>query len=302
MHHHYDDILDRIKDAPTWFDENGVPRYCAFSPGKLANIYACEAALAEISCQSCKRNFTVAMDGRFARKGRALCDEIRLGSLDYGDPPNMRCCPAGPTMGSVTQRVVEYWSSDTELHTDWQRDPAYEGPAGEACEPIDVVLEVLTAVNSGQTTICIQCTSKTNRYDVAGRVTAGLAQKESILVTSPSQISGVAIGMLRGLVAEEGIGHARRPGSVTVVPFEQLSEILPAMFGTIIVLTGVPPWETYVQARKDQHEKVWAETKAWLNAALTTTKTLIEFRLAGRCRLLENPTTIIDGWKTTATK
>jgi hypothetical protein len=32
MHNHYDDILDRIDEPPTWFDDYGVPRFCEFSP------------------------------------------------------------------------------------------------------------------------------------------------------------------------------------------------------------------------------------------------------------------------------
>jgi len=28
----YDDIRSRIKDAIRWWDDNGVPRYCDFSP------------------------------------------------------------------------------------------------------------------------------------------------------------------------------------------------------------------------------------------------------------------------------
>ena len=46
MHQHYKDILDRIDEAPTWFDDYGVPRFGDFSPSRLGNIYAYEAALA----------------------------------------------------------------------------------------------------------------------------------------------------------------------------------------------------------------------------------------------------------------
>ncbi len=38
-----------------------------------------------------------------------LSDLIQDGSLHYGDPPNIDCCGAGPTMNSIPIRVVEYW-------------------------------------------------------------------------------------------------------------------------------------------------------------------------------------------------
>ena len=55
----YDDILSRISEKALWFDEYAVPRDCGFSPGKLANIYAGEAVLAEVTCQVCKSAFRV---------------------------------------------------------------------------------------------------------------------------------------------------------------------------------------------------------------------------------------------------
>ena len=74
MHQHYRDILDRIDEAPTWFDENGVPRFGDFLPGYLGNIYAREAALAEVACQACGRMFKVALTEVFATKLLALSD------------------------------------------------------------------------------------------------------------------------------------------------------------------------------------------------------------------------------------
>lgn len=49
----------------------------------------------------------------------------RFGHLHYGDPPNIHCCAAGPTMNSIPIRVLEYWSRENPL-LDWQRDPALE--------------------------------------------------------------------------------------------------------------------------------------------------------------------------------
>lgn len=132
MHQAYDDIRSRIAEAPAWWDEVGVPRYGAFSPRALADIYAEEAALAEVTCQGCGRAFAVAFSlnpyERFAaRDGRTLADLIRARELHYGDPPNVGCCPAGPTMNSEPRRVLEYWRRDGErLGLDWIRDPTLE--------------------------------------------------------------------------------------------------------------------------------------------------------------------------------
>jgi hypothetical protein len=131
MRQHYDDILSRISEPPRWFDEGAVPRYCEFHPKKLANIYSVECALVEVSCQFCKKKFLVAvernMELRLLRsrhemsKGEiglseeqcrqtTLADLIRNGELHYGDPPNVRCCGAGPTATSIVRRIVEYWA------------------------------------------------------------------------------------------------------------------------------------------------------------------------------------------------
>jgi len=59
-----------------------------------------------------------------------LAERIRVGALEYGDPPNVDCCPAGPTMNSVPKRVLEYWrwggpSKDPAVRA-WKRDPSLE--------------------------------------------------------------------------------------------------------------------------------------------------------------------------------
>jgi hypothetical protein len=117
----YDDILSRIAEEPIWFDENAVPRYCEFHPSKIAS--GDEVALVEVTCQSCGRLFRVA----FAASAPAMHSQgewpigpigraIREKSLHYGDPPNVWCCPAGPTENSEPRKVVEYWR---------QGDPKY---------------------------------------------------------------------------------------------------------------------------------------------------------------------------------
>lgn len=131
MHHHYNDIRSRIPEEPTWFDEHAVPRYCPFSPNETADIYADECALLEVHCQSCERPFMVAVTCKsfdrydFATKtrGLSLADRVVARKLSYGDPPNVDCCPAGPTMNGVEVRVVEFWRKE---RLKWSRAPDLE--------------------------------------------------------------------------------------------------------------------------------------------------------------------------------
>jgi hypothetical protein len=152
MHESYDDIRSRIQEEPKWWDEHAVPRYCDFSPDKCADIYCDEAALVEIACQNCGTHFLVAftsdrawwavkqMDRDEFRELQTkeeqlawidklskapLRDAILLRQIHYGDPPNARCCPAGPTMNCDDLRVCEYWSRDNGLRG-WKRNPQFE--------------------------------------------------------------------------------------------------------------------------------------------------------------------------------
>ena len=113
MNRYYGDILSRIAEPPLWFDEHAVPRWCLFSPGELADIYAREAALVLIECQFCRTSFEVAFSSTGAREkgGRKdqLAELIEEGRLHYGDPPNIECCEGGPSANSVPIRVLEYW-------------------------------------------------------------------------------------------------------------------------------------------------------------------------------------------------
>lgn len=148
MHIRYSDILDRIPEPPLWFDENAVPRYCTFSPKSTAYFYAREAALVLIECQSCATPFKVAFTEWNLReelwddnkeKIKNISDLISDGSIHYGDPPNIRCCCAGPTMNSVPIRVLEYWYQPVirdegvedgliidPKATEFRRDPDFE--------------------------------------------------------------------------------------------------------------------------------------------------------------------------------
>ena len=114
MKRHYREILERFESSasscvpsspPIWFDENGVPRWVPFSPSEIADIYARVCALMEIRCQNCERSFLVSMVLPLSEAGGRVLDEM----FEYGDPPNVECCPSGPTMNSVPIRVVEFW-------------------------------------------------------------------------------------------------------------------------------------------------------------------------------------------------
>lgn len=119
----YKDIRDRIPEPPRWYDEYGVPRYCEFAPGETSNVYAGEAVYFEIACQACGHRFLVA---ETSGSGDRLANAIRSGDLSYKDPPNIGCCPGGPTMMSETLRVLEYWRRDQSTNFAWRRDRAVE--------------------------------------------------------------------------------------------------------------------------------------------------------------------------------
>jgi hypothetical protein len=104
MNNQYEDIRCRIAEDPVWWDERAVPRYCKFSPNRLANIYARECCLLLVACQDCGHAFRVAMSWNTISSQPPALD-----SLDYGDPPNIDCCPAGPTMSTVTLSILEFW-------------------------------------------------------------------------------------------------------------------------------------------------------------------------------------------------
>lgn len=141
MNHDYSDIRSRIPEPPNWFDENAVPRYSVFEPTELSNIYAREGALVEISCQNCQRRFHVAFsrstmdDVRAYRTGKepiTLASMIEAKTIHYGDPPNVGCCPSGPTMNSDPIRVLEYWRRDDSTGHDWCRYNSLEIDVSDA--------------------------------------------------------------------------------------------------------------------------------------------------------------------------
>lgn len=125
MNHHYRDIRDRIDVEPLWWDEQAVPRYCEFTPNATANIYARQIVLLLIECQGCRREFRVCitqsdMDRITSRRDENGHVVLRprlsecVADLHYGDPPNVGCCGAGPTMNSIPRRVLEFWDQYDE--------------------------------------------------------------------------------------------------------------------------------------------------------------------------------------------
>ena len=120
----------------------------------------------------------MALTGGFADDGLSLGDMIRLQRIHYGDPPNVRCCDAGPTMNSVMKTVLEYWSCQDTKH--WTRDLAREGPVGEDWrDPVDAVPEVLAAVDGGAATVRVTCSSRQSQYALLRRLVAAAARSHS---------------------------------------------------------------------------------------------------------------------------
>jgi len=123
MKHPYRDIHEATGDhEPFWYDQNGVPRYCEFTPDDVPNIYADQAALYVIQCAGCGQHFTVAdsCDSvilrydfierlvEAVREGRGLAEAISYGDAPYHEHPTGGQC-AGTTMQSDTFRVLEIW-------------------------------------------------------------------------------------------------------------------------------------------------------------------------------------------------
>jgi hypothetical protein len=284
MYNHYRDILERIDEPPKWFDEFGVPRYVAFSPEHLANFSAAEAALAEISCQSCGRRFRVALTDAFPAKGLALSDEIRLRRIHYGDPPNLDCCGSGPTMNSVMHEVIEYWFRNYELSLQWRRDSAFEGQVAKPpLNPADTVAEILASIQSGSDAILVNCTSGQNRHHLAGQTTAAILDRGRVLILHSDLVAAHKI--LEGLVPKADIGHWHEDRKVTRCSFSDFLLTDVATIKAIIILAGPP-------ARNASKRENLAEVSDRLAKLNGTIK--IEFVLPHSHRMIFAPTQSID--------
>jgi len=118
----FSDILSRIAEPPEWWDQNGVPRFGAFTPNNTPDIHAKEIVLFEIACQNCLRLFKVALaqsdSDRFdpfnhKKPFPRLSESIFC--LEFGDPPRHEDdgkgeeCGSGNSMNCLNIRVLEFW-------------------------------------------------------------------------------------------------------------------------------------------------------------------------------------------------
>jgi hypothetical protein len=95
----------------------------------LGHIYADQACLFVVACQCCQTRFKVAASWSssdlIVRKVPSLVQQVTDETLHYGDPPNMGCCSAGPTMNSEPVRVLEFWARSNAAR-EWLRVPKCE--------------------------------------------------------------------------------------------------------------------------------------------------------------------------------
>lgn len=139
----YNDIKDKIKTTPLWYDENGVPRYEKFHPNLSPNIYAEEVALLEIACQYCHKRFLVEVnfckfDLVFNKSKKSLSNQVTLYMknrntfipVHYGDPPRHDCDGGGDTMNCYDLRIKEFWQ---KKKFKWQRIKKYEIELEKEC-------------------------------------------------------------------------------------------------------------------------------------------------------------------------
>jgi hypothetical protein len=231
--------------------------------------------------------FKIALTEAFTSKRLGLSDEFRLGRVHYGDPPNVNCCAAGAAMNSMMHRILEYWSRDYEVSKDWQRDPTFEGPVAEApLDPPDTVAEVLAAVGSGARLILVMCTSHRNRYDLAGHITAAMANDGRVLVALPDTYRVIVRYVLDGLVPDKEVGYLKDDRRVTLADFSCLKDVRLAMFDSIVVLAGSRP-------RNETTQKVRSDV-ATRFATEAGDKVQIELALAHSCCMIANPNLVVD--------
>lgn len=131
----YEDIREKIKEEPLWYDQGGTPRYSKFHPNLSPDIYADEVILLEIACQDCGRRFFVEMDysvhvkifdrhmESFSNRLRKWLKEGRTNwcPVHYGDPPIHDC--VGDTENCWNIRIIEFWKRG---EFDWKRDKEFE--------------------------------------------------------------------------------------------------------------------------------------------------------------------------------
>lgn len=116
MKNNYSDIIAKA-GKPFWYNENGVPRYTEFHPFKCVHKDSDEVALVEVKCQSCGESFLVALTLPAADR----LTQINGKSLHYGDPPNVGCCCAGPTMSSEFNAIIQVWTRSKGPTSPWMQ-------------------------------------------------------------------------------------------------------------------------------------------------------------------------------------
>lgn len=127
----YPDIRSRIAKEPTWFDNNGTPRYRDFHPSLMPDIYADECLLYEIECQGCGLKYLVAESWCKHLNGwrgddpvAPLSMRVRRKSIHFGDPPCFTCA-SGATMNCIDIKTVQFWRR--ERAGEWRRVLELEG-------------------------------------------------------------------------------------------------------------------------------------------------------------------------------
>jgi hypothetical protein len=126
MNINYHEILEAMGE-PKWWTTEGFPRYVDFNPREV-DVYAETVALVRCKCQACGREFLVAFhDNGCMGKLAVLDGDPHGGWSTLHDPPNVSCCPAGPTMSSDWVVVLECWPWELQNFKDncpWVRcDP-----------------------------------------------------------------------------------------------------------------------------------------------------------------------------------
>lgn len=134
----YDDIITRIDEPPSYYTQQGVPRYGAFHPSAVT-VYANAVSLYQVRCQAemCGQLFEIsyAWPTLFERLSlreehgglpNDIEDQAAVNAwhinihkdinphelVDLGDPPyhfyNDATC-TGTTMSSITVALLEHW-------------------------------------------------------------------------------------------------------------------------------------------------------------------------------------------------
>lgn len=134
----YADLYALTSEPVRWWDELGVPRWRDFHPSAL-DIYASEALLMTLDCQSCGFTYKVALCSQFQsaqdvtalvprpREFWTLSEEVLGKEVNYGDPPrlDLDCCPHGSSMTAVPRTVLEFWRRHRKIG-EWVRVPTLE--------------------------------------------------------------------------------------------------------------------------------------------------------------------------------